>query len=377
MPGINGHNPQAYLGSWKNWDAVSGNISGTWRTASDVYVNHNGTWKQVWVRLTGPTGGSTSLSDVTATISWTPGVGQEGFKLYRNGSFVKNVAAGATSTTDTLPALQTTYTYTVSAYAGSTETAQISAGTARREVDAPTESNATIWRDWRYVNNDWDGSLIGFDIRCVGPNQGAFEYSTNNGVTWNNLGAAQGTILFLSQDQEVNVRWRARRLYNGISYFSSASPNRNIKSGQPLIRNPQTNFDTPTKTAFRGDVISEFYNFTGGFGIIVDSYEWREVDAVNSSLLCNDTRRVNFNRPGTNISLPFGSSSASGTGDNGGAYVQGPYTNYVDGNYGMTPVSASSGVGGWSSTTSGVYLRFKIRFKIRTIAQTAIEYSIT
>jgi hypothetical protein len=128
MPGINGHTPKAYLGSWKDWEAVQGNLSGAWRIASDVYVKDGGVWKQVWVRLTEPTSGSTSLSDVTATISWTAGVGQEGFKLYRNGTFVKNIAANATSTTDTLPALNTTYTYTVSAFAGTTETAQISCG---------------------------------------------------------------------------------------------------------------------------------------------------------------------------------------------------------------------------------------------------------
>jgi hypothetical protein len=388
MPGINGHNPQAYLGSWKNWDAVSGNISGTWRTSSDVYVNHNGVWKQVWVRLTAPTAGSTSitsstLSDEIATVSWTPGVGQEGFRVYRNGSLIATTAANATSYNDSLPALQTTYTYTVSAFAGSTETAQIAAGTARVEISVPTSSDASLARDWSYVDNDWDGVNIQFNISASGSftNVTSFQYSIDNGANWltptNSLLASQN--ISLSENQEVNVRWRVVRTYKSVPYTGGISPNKNIKAGQPLKRNASQNFNY-NKTAFRGQTIGETVNFTGGFGTVIDSYQFRNVDDVGSSLLANYTRRFIFRRPsgaGGDISIPFGSSSVSGTSDNNGDYVQGPFTNYVDGTYSISLISASSGVGGWSSSTSGVYLTFTIRFTGRSIAQIAVAYSIT
>jgi hypothetical protein len=378
MPGINGHNPQAYLGSWKNWDAVSGNISGTWRTSSDVYVNHNGTWKQVWVRLTAPTGGSTSLSDVTATISWTAGVGQEGFKLYRNGTFVKNVAANATSTTDTLPALNTTYTYTVSAFAGTTETAQISCGAGVSQgVGVPTTS-VVVTTDWAYTNNDWNGQPITFNTTCtVVANATSYQWSLNGGTSAG--GTANRAYSFnLNENAVVNVRWRAVRVYAGVTYNGAWSNTKTVNAGQPLKRNASQNFNY-NKTAFRGQTIGETVNFTGGFGTVIDSYQFRNVDAVNSSLLANNTRRVIFRRPsgaGGDIGIPFGSGSASGTSDNSGNYVQGPFTNYVDGTYSISLISDPN-VGGWSSSTSGVYLTFTIRFTGRSISQGAVAYSIT
>jgi hypothetical protein len=380
MPGINGHNPQAYLGSWKNWDAVSGNISGTWRTSSDVYVNHNGTWKQVWVRLTAPTAGSTSLSDVTATISWTAGVGQEGFKLYRNGTFVKNVTSG-TSTTDSLPTLNDTYTYTVSAYAGATETAQISCGAGVSQgVGTPT-SSVSINTDWAYTNNDWNGNQIVFNTSCTEvANATDYQYSLSN-PPHEVVGtqAGRSTTFNMNEDEIYYVRWRARRTYNGVTYTGPYSNTNTVNAGQPLKRNASQNFNY-NKTAFRGETIGETVNFTGGFGTVIDSYQFRNVDAVGSSLLANDTRRVIFRRPsgaGGDISIPFGSSPTSGTSDNSGDYVQGPFTNYVDGTYSISLISASSGVGGWSSSTSGVYLTFTIRFTGRSISQSAVAYSIT
>ena len=381
MPGINGHTPQAYnAGQWKNWEAVSGNINGTWRTGSDVYVNHNGTWKQVWVRLTAPTGNSTTLSDVTATISWTPGVGQEGFKLYRNGAFVKNVAANATSTTDVLPALNTTYTYTVSAYAGSTETEQVSCGAGVANNISKQGCNVSINRDWGYSNDTWDGNQILFNTDCI--NFGSlygYEYSYNSGSTVAGTISSTSTVFGLNQDGEVNVAWRSYRTYNGTTFYGPWSDSVNVKAGRPLTRSAPIT-QTTTFNVFRGQTIGAEPNYIANFGTVVDSYEFREVDAVNSSLLANDTRRVVFRRPagaGGDISIPYGSSSTSGTGDDSGDYKQGPFTNYVDGFYGISVISASSGVGGWSSNTSGVYLNYKLRFVVRNITQIAVAYSIT
>lgn len=379
MPGINGHDPKAYLNSqWRNWEAVSGNLSGTWRTASDVYVNHNGTWKQVWVRLTAPTGGSTSLSDVTATISWTAGVGQEGFKLYRNGVFVKNVSG--TSTTDVLPALNTTYTYTVSAYAGSTETEQISCGAGVASNVPGQSAFVNINTDWGYSNSTWNGNQIIFNTSSSSTDSRfGYEYSFNGGasvaVTTSNRTATFG----LNQDQEVNVAWRLFRDHNGTRFYGPWSNVRNVKAGRPLTRSAPIT-QTTTFNVFRGQTVGVTPNYNSAFGTVVDSYEFREVDAVNSSLLANDTRRVIFRRPsgaGGDISIPYGSASNVGTGDDGGNYIQGPFTNYVDGEYAVSVISASSGGGGWSSNTSGVYLNYKLRFVVRNITQLSVGYSIT
>jgi peptidoglycan hydrolase-like protein with peptidoglycan-binding domain len=142
MPGVNGNLPQAYHnGSWKNWSEVKGKFNGEWENASDVFVKEDGEWEQVWVRLTAPTNGASSVGSGVFNISWTAGVGQEGFKLYRNGVFVKNVTSG-TSTTDPVPAFATNYTYTVSSYAGSTESSQISCGTV--QATGPTNGTSSM-----------------------------------------------------------------------------------------------------------------------------------------------------------------------------------------------------------------------------------------
>lgn len=373
MPGINGHDPKAYLsGSWKNWEAVSGNINGTWRTGSDVYVNHNGTWKQVWVRLTAPTNGSRSISDTTVTIYWTPGVGQEGFKLYRDGVFVKNVAANATQTTDSLPALNTTYTYTVSAYAGSTETAQISCGAAVGfSVGTPTAS-VSINTDWGYTNNTWNGNQIVFNTSCTAVTSASgYQYSLDNGSTAAATLSTTSTTFNLNQDNEVNVRWRAYRTYNSVNYFGPWSNTKNVKAGRPLTRNAAQNQDY-NKTVRFDQNIGETVDF-GAFGVVVDSYEFRNVDAVGSSLLANSNRRVTFHRPagaGGDIVIPYGPSSTSGTGDDNGNYKQGPFTNYVAGYYGVETF------GSWS-VASTPYVTYTLRFTVRTIAQLPVAYSIT
>jgi hypothetical protein len=375
MPGANGNTPKAFnAGVWKDWNAVQGNLTGTWRLASDVFIRRNDVWTKVWVRLTAPTSGSTSLSDVTATISWTAGVGQEGFKLYRNGVFVKNVAANATNTTDPLPTLNDVYTYTVSAYAGPTETEQISCGAGvSRGVDAPTNSTATILTDWGYVNNDWNGSAIYFTISCTGSIQTGFQYSLDNGASWSGGSPSNSANVWFNENTEVNVRWRVWRNYNSVFYYSSASTSVvNIKTGRPLKRNPAENVNY-NKTAQGVTTVGETVDF-GAFGVVVDSYQFRSVDAVGSSLLANSTRRVTFRRPsgaGGDIVIPYGSSPTSGTSDSGGTYQQGPFTNYVAGFYGLSTIGT-----GWPGSGEP-YVTYTLRFTVRSIAQTAIPYLIT
>jgi hypothetical protein len=379
MPSTNGHSAKAYFtGLWRDWAAVQGNLGGTWRLASDVFVRQNNEWKKVWVRLTGPTGGSTSLSDVTATISWTAGVGQDGFKLYRNGTFVKNVTSG-TSTTDSLPTLWDTYTYTVSAYAGATETAQISCGAGVSQgVGTPT-SSVSINTDWAYTNNDWDGNQIVFNTSCTEvANATDYQYSLVN-IPNEVVGtqAGRSTTFNMDEDEIYYVRWRARRTYNGVTYTGPYSNTKTVNAGQPLKRNASQNFNY-NKDVYRGQTVGETVDF-GAFGTVVDSYVFRIVDAVGSSLLANDTRRVIFRRPsgaGGDISIPFGSSPSSGTSDDSGNYQQGPFTNYVAGQYAVSAISASSGVGGWSAASTP-YISYQLRFVVRSIQQVNIAYSIT
>jgi hypothetical protein len=372
MPAVGSNLAKAYFsGEWRDWNAVQGNLSGTWRLASDVYVKQGGEWKQVWVRLTAPTAGSTSLSDVTATISWTAGVGQEGFKLYRNGTFVKNVTSG-TSTTDALPTLNDAYTYTVSAYAGATETAQISCGDAvTGTVGTPTTS-VSLTTNWAYTNNDWNGQPVTFNTTCTEVTGAtSYQWSLDNGSTAG--GTASRSYSFnLNEDAVVNVRWRAVRVYEGTTYNGSWSNTKTVNAGQPLKRNASQNFDYNKIVRF-DQTIGETVNFTGGFGTVIDSYQFREVDAVGSSLLANSVRRVTFERPsgaGGDIVIPYGSSTTSGTSDDSGTYRQGPFSNYVDGFYGVTTF------GSWS-VASTPYVEYKLRFTGRSIAQAAVAPTIT
>jgi len=160
MPGFGGNTVRAYLttqtgASWRDWANVQGYL-GSWRQASDVYVRDNGTWKKVWIRLVGPTsvtvsGTSTSLS---RTLSWSGAVGAEGYKIYRNGSLVSTITNGAsTSTAITLPDFEVDYTYSVSAYFASVETATTSASPARATLPAPTLSGS-LARGYTYSNNN-------------------------------------------------------------------------------------------------------------------------------------------------------------------------------------------------------------------------------
>jgi hypothetical protein len=372
MPGVNGHNPQAYLGSWKNWDAVQGNLSGTWRLASDVYVKDGGTWKQVWVRLTAPTGGSTSLSDVTATISWTAGVGQEGFKLYRNGTFVKNVTSG-TSTTDSLPTLNDTYTYTVSAYAGATETAQISCGAGVSQgVGTPT-SSVSINTDWAYTNNDWNGNQIVFNTSCTEvANATDYQYSLVN-IPNEVVGtqAGRSTTFNMNEDEIYSVRWRARRTYNGVTYTGPYSSTNTVNAGRPLKRTARTD-DYPVEAW----ADQERYTVSG-IGVfdrldttyiansaIVDSYQFRNLSINFGSQITSSTRSIVMSKPGTNITL-----SGSPFVSNG--YNSSVFTDYVDQRYRIDPQGT-----GWFNFNNASKLTGTIRFNIRFISQTAIAFTI-
>lgn len=366
MPGIDGNTPKAYSGgTWKDWAAVQGKLDGTWKLASDVYMKSGGVWKRVWVRLTAPTNGTSSISHVTATISWTAGVGQEGFKLYRNGTFVKNVAG--TTTTDVVPTMQADHVYTVSAYSGTSETAQVACGTVRAEVGTPTAS-ASINRDWSYSNSTWDGQAIIWNHSCTAvSNATAYQYSYDDGASVAHTGS-NAIVVYGTQDSTYFTRWRAYITHNGVNYFGAWSNRVTLYAGRPLIRNAQQNVDY-NKTVRFDQTIGETVDF-GAFGAVVDSYEWRNVNAVGSSLLANSVRRVTFVRPGANIVIPYGSSTVSGTGDDGGNYRQGPYYDYTAGFYGVQTF------GSWS-VSSEPYVTYTLRFVVRSIAQVNIPYSIT
>jgi len=60
---------------------------------------------------------TTNIRDTTVTLRWKDTSNNEkGFKIYRNGKYIKSVPAGTTSFTDTGLKTGTTYTYTIKAY---------------------------------------------------------------------------------------------------------------------------------------------------------------------------------------------------------------------------------------------------------------------
>lgn len=93
------------------------------------------------VRVTGTTNSTASLS-WNASSDNVGGSGLAGYKVYRNGTLVATVTAGAgTSYTDTGLAASTTYTYTVSAYDNSAnESAQSTAVSATTSANSPPAS---------------------------------------------------------------------------------------------------------------------------------------------------------------------------------------------------------------------------------------------
>jgi len=379
MPGANGHTPQAYLAaSWKNWEAVSGNLSGTWRTASDVYVNHNGTWKQVWVRLTAPTNGSTSISHVTATISWTAGVGQEGFKLYRNNIFVKNVSAGSTSTTDVVPAMYTNYTYTVSAYAGETETEKISCGSAvQATIGTPTLSSS-ITTNWGYTDDSWNGSNLVFtntstSVSNAGGYRFEYNYANLGGFISYNTTASTSVTLETPQDYDVTARVQAYVDHNGTRYYGSFSNSRRLLSGRPQIRTQQNDNYTfeswSDQERYSGPGLSNSSTLPVSYtanNVIVVSYQFRGLTANFASQITSSTRNVVLIRPGTNVTL-------SGTPYISNGYNSEVFTNYSDAINGYRVDCTGTG---WFPFNNANKLTGTIRFVVRVITQAAVAASV-
>lgn len=369
MPGIDGNTPKAYnAGVWKDWNAVQGNLDGTWRLASDVYVKNADIWKRVWVRLTAPTGGSSSISHVTATISWTAGVGQEGFKLYRNGVFVKNVAG--TTTTDVVPAMQTNYAYTVSAYAGSTETAQLSCGTVSAQVPNVTAS-VTINRNWTYVNDSWDGQAILFNTACTAAaNATGYQYSNNNGSSVAYTGT-NSLLVSSSQDLTYPIVWRAYINHNGVDYFGAWSNTVNIYAGRPQIRTQETQdipFDAWADQERYYTAFGAFDRLDAGYlaaNILVDSYQFRNLTVNFASQITSSTRSIVISKPGTNITL-------SGTPYVSNGYNSSVFTNYADQRFRVDPQST-----GWFNYNNTNKLSGTIRFIVRPVTQIAVGYTIS
>lgn len=373
MPAANGHSAKAFLSAaWRDWSVVQGKLDGTWRLASDVFVKQGGTWKQVWVRLTAPTNGTSSINDVTATISWTAGVGQDGFKLYRNGTFVKNVTG--TTTTDVVPTMQADHVYTVSAYAGTSETEQIACGTVRAEVGVPV-TTVTISRNWGYVNDSWDGQQIEFYSVCttVSNANAAYQHSLSGGPAGIAIGPPLYTYINLNQDQSATSRWRAMVTHNGVQYFGAWSNVVTVTAGRPLVRTARS--DDVTGWAL-SDVPFSFFSDYGAFGTIVDSIQWRNATARRddgttwSSLVTNATNRtIRLVKPagaGGNVTLSYA--------DRSNGWDSSTYGSYVAGNYGLTLVGS-----GWFSSTGSFPDRrcyVTIRFNTRYISQGAVAPTV-
>jgi hypothetical protein len=370
MPGTNGHTPKAYnAGVWKDWNAVQGNLNGIWRLASDVFVRHNNEWKKVWVRLTAPTAGSSSISHVTATISWTPGVGQDGFKLYRNGTFIKNVTSG-NSTTDVVPTMQADHVYTVSAYAGATETAQIACGTVRAEIGIPV-TTVSISRNWTYVNDSWDNIPLEYYSTCtIVANATGYQVQENN----NAIGVAvatPGDWTSVGQDTVTGIKWRAYVNHNGVDYFGAWSNTVTVNAGRPQIRTQETQ-DIPFDawldqeryyTAF--GAVTELNTSYSAFNILVDSYQFRNLTVNFASQITSSTRSITISRPGSNITL-----SGSPFVSNG--WDSAVYTNYVDQRYRVDPSGS-----GWFNFNNASKLSGTIRFIVRPVTQSAVGPTIS
>jgi hypothetical protein len=371
MPAVGSNLAKAYFsGEWRDWDAVQGNLSGTWRLASDVYVKDGGTWKQVWVRLTAPTAGSSSISHVTATISWTAGVGQEGFKLYRNGTFVKNVI-GANTTTDEVPTMQANHVYTVSAYAGATETAQIACGTVSAQVGGTTAS-ASIVTDWGYVSDSWNLAQIVFNTSCTAvSNASGYQLSFTNGASVAQTLVTTSWQFPMSQDNTANIVWRAYVNHNSVVYYGAWSNLRTVNAGRPLIRTARTD-DYPVEAWLD----QERYTVSG-IGVfdrldttyiansaIVDSYQFRNLSINFGAQITSSTRSIVMSKPGTNITL-----SGSPFVSNG--YNSSVFTDYADQRYRIDPQGT-----GWFNFNNASKLTGTIRFNIRFISQTAIAFTI-
>lgn len=371
MPGIDGNTPKAYSGgTWKDWAAVQGKLDGTWRLASDVYMKSGGVWKRVWVRLTAPTAGTSSINHVTATISWTAGVGQEGFKLYRDGVFIKNVTG--TSTTDVVPAMQTNYVYTVSAYAGTTETAQIACGTVSAQVPNVT-STANLERNWNYINDTWDGQYFLFRHGITAPaaNATGYNYSIDNGANVYSSAISWPITQAMNPGATAQVIWRAYIVYNSVTYYGAWSNVTTVYSGLPQVRTAQNDdipFDAWGDQERYYTAFGEFTSLGAGYasvGIPVDYYQFRNLTINFGSQITSSTRSITINRPGADIVL-------SGTPYVSNGWDSDQYTNYVDFTFRVNPSGS-----GWFNYANANKLSGVVRFRVRPITQAAVSYTIT
>jgi hypothetical protein len=372
MPGANGNTPKAFNGgTWKDWNAVQGNLAGTWRLASDVFIRRNDVWTKVWVRLTAPTAGSSSISHVTATISWTAGVGQEGFKLYRNGTFVKNVI-GANTTTDEVPTMQANHVYTVSAYAGPTETEQIACGTVRAEVPNVI-SAANLQRNWNYISDSWDGQsfLFRHGTSLPAPNATGYQYSIDNGLNVYTSAISYPLTQAMSPGTTAQIIWRAYIVYNSVTYYGTWSNVTTVYSGLPKVRTAQNNdipFDAWLDQERYYTGFGAFTELNTGYlaaDILVDSYQFRNLTTNIGSQITSATRSIVISKPGTNITL-------SGTPYVSNGWDSAVFTDYADQRFRVDPQGS-----GWFNFNNANKLSGTIRFVVRPVTQVAVPYTIT
>jgi hypothetical protein len=357
--------------------------------------------------ITGPSTPSVSLSGTTVSLDWAPGAGQSGFRVYRrvsNGSYALIATVTNSDTTDAIPAYQTTYEYGVSSIfnfgTGIEETAILDLGSARAEVGAPTNTLPTIVTNWTASSTDtipaaygrdWDGNKIKFNRQCsVVSGVTGYQVSINDAAFVN---SERSVDFEANQDETYKIKWRAYITYTYAgatqTYYSAESGVRTVKSGKPFKRPTTTVTQTfETTGVFRNiSPNGHFVNYWGGYATYVVSYQWREVDAVGSTLLANNTRRVDFNRPQGAIEIPYGGGPESGTGDDGGNYATSVFTNYHqpttenptqanDGFYGMSVLDKGT-TKLWGNFPGQPYVTFRLRVISRPMTQAAVAPEIT
>jgi hypothetical protein len=266
--------------------------------------------------------------------------------------------------------MQTNYAYTVSAFAGPTETAQISCGTVSAQVPNVT-AFMNINRNWAYINDSWDGQAILFNASCTAAaNATGYQYSNDNGAS---VAFTGGNYVLVSSSQDLTYPtvWRAYINYNGVNYFGAWSNTVTIYAGRPQIRTQETQ-DIPFDawldqeryyTAF--GAVTELNTSYSAFNILVDSYQFRNLTVNFASQITSSTRSITISRPGTNITL-----SGSPFVSNG--WDSAVYTNYADQRYRIDPSGS-----GWFNFNNANKLSGTIRFVVRPVTQSAIGATIS
>ena len=291
-----------------------------------------------------------------------------------NNVFVKNVSAGSTSTTDVVPAMYTNYTYTVSAYAGATETSRISCGSAvQATVGTPTLSSS-ITTDWGYTNDSWNGSNLVFtntstSVSNAGGYRFEYNYANLGGFISYNTTTSTSVTLETPQDYDVTARVQAYVDHNGTRYYGSFSNSRRLLSGRPQIRTARTdNYSVEawdTTERYNGVVAGSLSTTYTAQNILVDSFQFRNLTATFASQITSSTRSVVIRKPGDNITL-------SGTPYISNGYNTDEFTNYADTGYRIDPTGT-----GWFPFDSANKLTGTIRFKVRYVSQAASAASVT